>query len=70
MGLPHIEPVTRAIILNSNPEGAKLFAINEKFLFLKISIPKDKTEIKENIPNEIHADGTCTYIIRTDSLCL
>ena len=33
-------------------------------------IPKDSIEIKENIPNEIHAEGTCTYIIRTESLCL
>tara|TARA_B100001540_G_C15347461_1_gene435291 strand:+ start:294 stop:548 length:255 start_codon:yes stop_codon:yes gene_type:complete len=70
VGLPHIDPVTRAIILNKNPEGARLFAISEKFLFLKIKIPNDKIEIKENIPNEIHADGTCTYIMRTESLCL
>ena len=48
VGLPHIEPVTRAITLNKNPEGAKLFVINEKFLFLKINIPKDKIEIKES----------------------
>ena len=57
-------------MLNKNPEGAKLFAINEKFLFLKIKIPKDNIEIKENIHSEIQADGTCTYIILTESLCL
>ena len=34
--MPQIEPVTRAIILNTNPEGAKLFAIKKKFLILKI----------------------------------
>tara|TARA_E500000331_G_scaffold292086_1_gene288836 strand:+ start:39 stop:293 length:255 start_codon:yes stop_codon:yes gene_type:complete len=70
VGRPQIDPVTRAIILNNNPEGARLFAINEKFLFLKIKIPNDKVEIKENIPNEIQADGTCTYMILTESLCL
>jgi 3-deoxy-D-manno-octulosonic-acid transferase len=31
---------------------------------------KDKNDIKEKIPNEIHAAGTCTYIILTESLCL
>ena len=66
----HIDPVTRAIMLNSNPEGARLFAIIEKFLFLNIKIPKLKIEIKENIPSDIHAEGTCTYIIRTESPCL
>ena len=70
VGLPQIEPVTSATILNTNPEGAKLFVIKEKFLFLKIKIPNDKIEITENIPNDIHAAGTCTYIIITESLCL
>jgi hypothetical protein len=58
VGLPQIEPVTSAIILNTNPEGAKLLAINEKFLFLKIKITKDKIEIIEKIPKEIQAAGT------------
>ena len=31
VGRPQIDPVTRAIILNNNPEGARLFAINEIF---------------------------------------
>ena len=70
VGFPHIDPVTRAIILKTNPDGAKLLVIREKFLFLKIIIPKDKTDIKEKIPNEIQAAGTCTYIILTESLCL
>ena len=38
---------------------------------MEILIKKgDKKPIKEKIPNEIQADGTCTYIIRTESLCL
>ena len=53
-----MEPVTSAIILNTKPEGAKLLVIKEKFLFLKINIPKDKIEITEKIPSDIHADGT------------
>ena len=49
--------------------GAKLFDISTKFLFLKIITPRDKKAIIEKIPREIHADGTCTYIILTESLC-
>ena len=70
MCLNDVIVVTRAIILKTNPDGAKLLVISEKFLFLKIIIPKDKTDIKEKIPNEIQAAGTCTYIILTESLCL
>ena len=51
-----------------NHEGAKLLAINEKVLFLKINIEIDSNAIKENIPKDIHAAGTCTYIILTESL--
>ena len=39
VGLPQIDPVTNAIILKINPEGAKLFEINAKFLFLKTKLP-------------------------------
>ena len=41
-----------------------------KFLILNTRLKKDKKDIKEKIPKEIHADGTCTYIILTASLCL
>tara|TARA_B110000881_G_C18435349_1_gene443071 strand:+ start:92 stop:310 length:219 start_codon:yes stop_codon:yes gene_type:complete len=58
VGLPHIEPVTSAIMLNKNPDGAKLFAIKEKCLILKIKTPKDRIEIIENIPKDSHAAGT------------
>jgi len=70
VGLPQIDPVTRAIILNNNPEGAKLFDIKKKFLILKIYPTKDNNVIAEKVPSEIHAAGTCTYIILTEWLCL
>ena len=69
VGLPQIDPVTNAIKLKINPDGAKLLAIITKFLFLKINIPKDKIAIIEKILKDIHAAGTCTYIILTASLC-
>jgi|TARA_A200000159_G_scaffold45567_1_gene41805 hypothetical protein len=58
VGLPHIEPVTRAIILNTSPEDAKLFAIKKKFLILKMYPTIDKKVIAEKIPSEIQAAGT------------
>ena len=70
VGLPHIAPVTRAIILNTNPEGAKLFDIKKKFWILKIYPTKDKSVMAEKVPSEIQAAGTCTYIILTEWLCL
>ena len=39
-----------------------------KDLFLKISITKDKIAITENVPRDIHAEGTWTYIILTEWL--
>jgi len=58
VGLPQIDPVTNATMLKAKPEGAKLFDIIEKFLFLKIKLPKDKKAIIENIPKDIQAEGT------------
>tara|TARA_B100001113_G_C20659928_1_gene427350 strand:- start:29 stop:271 length:243 start_codon:yes stop_codon:yes gene_type:complete len=65
VGFPHIEPVTKAIILKISPDGAKLFDIKKKFLILKIYPTTDKNEIVEKIPSVIHAAGTWTYIILT-----
>ena len=65
-----MEPVTKAIILKTKPDGARLLHIKKKFLFLKINPEIDKTVIDEKIPREIHAAGTWTYIILTASLCL
>jgi hypothetical protein len=58
VGFPQIAPVTSAIILKTNPEGAKLFAIKKKFLFLKINPLMDKKVMLEKIPREIQAAGT------------
>jgi hypothetical protein len=33
VGLPQIAPVTKAIILKTKPEGAKLFDIKKNFYF-------------------------------------
>jgi len=41
-----------------NPEGAKLLAINAKFLFLKTKLQTDKKAKLVNIPSDIHAAGT------------
>jgi len=57
-------------MLNTNPEGAKLFEIKNKFLILKIYPIVDKNVIVEKIPRHIQAAGTWTYIILTEWLCL
>jgi len=41
-----------------NINNYKEIEIKEKFLFLKIKLTKDKKAISENIPSDIHADGT------------
>ena len=38
-------------MLKTKPEGAKLFVIKEKFLFLKTKTPKERMEITENAQN-------------------
>ena len=58
VGFPHIDPVTKAIKVNRIPEGAKLFEIKIKFLFLNTKTEKDNNAIVEKIPKDIHAAGT------------
>ena len=58
VGLPQIEPVTKAIILKTNPDGAKLLDIKKKFLFFKTKPQIDNKVIDEKIPSEIQAAGT------------
>ena len=67
VGLPHMLPVTRAIIVNTAPIGAIDLAIKLKIGFLVINqivqeIAKTLYDISAH-----HADGTCTYIIRMES---
>jgi hypothetical protein len=45
-------------MLKINPDGAKLFDIKKKFLFLKIKVLTDKKAMIENIPRAIQAAGT------------
>ena len=47
--------------------------INDDYKIYADNIAEDfkmEIDIKEKIPNEIQAAGTCTYIILTESLCL
>ncbi len=52
VGFPQIAPVTSAIILKTNPEGARLFAIKKKLLFLKMNPLIDKKVMLEKIPKK------------------
>ncbi len=58
VGFPQIDPVTKAINVKSIPDGARLFEIKIKFLFLNTKTEKDNNAIVENIPKEIQAAGT------------
>ncbi len=58
VGFPQIDPVTKAIKVNRIPDGAKLFEIKIKFLFLNKNTETDINAIKQNIPKEIQAAGT------------
>jgi len=58
VGLPQIEPVTKATTFKTKPDGAKLFDIKKRFLILKIYPIVDKKVIVEKIPSEIQAAGT------------
>ena len=58
VGYPQIDPVTSAMILNTKPDGARLFEIKKKFLILKTYPMTDKKVITEKIPRLIQAEGT------------
>ena len=67
VGFPQREPVTIEINENINPINAKLLAINDINLILKIKFKIDETPINPKHANAINDDGTCTYIILTES---
>ena len=67
VGFPHNEPVTIEIIEKTNPTGAKLFANNGINLILKIKLQIEAIPINPKQPRAIKDDGTCTYIILTES---
>ena len=57
-----MDPVTKAMILKTKPDGAKLFVIKERFLFLKTKIPNDKTAINEKNIDNIKMALSLTYL--------
>ena len=70
VGLPHNDPVKIEIKVNTIPMGAKLFAIRGKNLILKTKFKIEDVPIVAKIPKAINDDGTCTYIILTESPCI
>ena len=67
VGLPHKDPVTIAVNVKTAPIGARLFAIKGINLILKIKFRIDAIPISPKHPNAMKEDGTCTYIILTES---
>ena len=67
VGFPQNEPVTIEINEKIQPIGAKLFASNDINLILKIKLQIEATPINPKQPRAIKDDGTCTYIILTES---
>ena len=65
--MPHNEPVTMEIKEKVQPIGARLFAINDKNFILKIKFRIVANPISAKHPSAIKEDGTCTYIILTES---
>ena len=67
VGFPHNEPVTIEIIEKVHPIGAILFANRGINLILKIRLQMEATPINPKHPKAIKDEGTCTYIILTES---
>jgi hypothetical protein len=65
--LPHSEPVTIEIIENKQPIGAKLLDIKETNLMLKSKLKIEDIPINAKLPRAINDEGTCIYIILTES---
>jgi len=67
VGLPHNEPVKIEINVKIKPIGAKLFPIKGINLILNIKFKIEAMPINPKAPNAINDEGTCTYIILTES---
>ena len=67
VGFPQSEPVTIEINEKIHPIGAKLFANNDISLILKIKLKIEAIPINPKQLRAIKDDGTCTYIILTES---
>ena len=67
VGLPQNDPVTIDTIAKTHPSGAKLFAIKDIILILKIKFIIENKPINPKHKSEMKEEGTCTYIILTES---
>ena len=67
VGFPQNEPVTIEINEKIQPTGAKLFANSDINLILKIKLKIEAIPINPKQLRAIKDDGTCTYIILTES---
>ena len=67
VGFPQNEPVIIEINENIHPAGAKLFANIGINLILKIKLQIEAIPINPKQPRAIKDDGTCTYMILTES---
>ena len=70
VGFPQNEPVTIEINEKIQPIGAKLFASSGINLILKIKLKIEAIPINPKQLRAIKDDGTCTYIILTESPCI
>ena len=67
MGFPQSDPVTTEMTEKINPTGAKLLAIRDINLILKIKLQIEAIPKKQKQPIAKNDAGTCTYIILTES---
>tara|TARA_B100001971_G_scaffold25569_1_gene20053 strand:- start:370 stop:576 length:207 start_codon:yes stop_codon:yes gene_type:complete len=67
VGFPQNEPVTIEINEKMQPIGAKLFANRGINLILKIKLQIEDIPMNPKQLRAIKDDGTCTYIILTES---
>ena len=67
VGFPQNEPVTIEIKQKIHPIGAKLFPINGINFILKTRLVIEASPINPKHPKAIKDEGTCTYIILTES---
>ena len=67
VGFPQNEPVTMEINEKTQPIGAKLFANSDINLILKIKLQIEAIPINPKQLRAIKDDGTCTYMILTES---
>ena len=70
VGFPHKDPVTIETNAKIHPTGARLLAIRDIILILKIKFKIENIPINPKHVSAIKEEGTCTYIILTESPCI